>query len=106
MTLLRSEDFPEGRFTLAFVGNGPETGNTVIELTHNWDQKAPCQIDSRLRPFRSWRDGHLRCLRGACGAGRQYSAETRAEEAWSYLHRFIEDPDGYRIELIGLDTER
>ena len=51
MTLLRSEDFPEGRFTLAFVGNGPETGNTVIELTHNWDQKAPCQIDSGFGHF-------------------------------------------------------
>jgi lactoylglutathione lyase len=51
MSLLRREDFPEGRFTLAFVGNGPETGNTVIELTHNWDQKAPCQIDSGFGHF-------------------------------------------------------
>jgi lactoylglutathione lyase len=51
MTLLRREDFPEGRFTLAFVGNGPGTGNTVIELTHNRDQKAPCQIDSGFGHF-------------------------------------------------------
>ena len=51
MSLLRREDFPEGRFTLAFVGNGPETGNTVIELTHNWDQKVPCQIDSGFGHF-------------------------------------------------------
>ncbi len=46
MTLLRKEDFPEGRFTLAFVGYGPESSNTVIELTRNWDQKEPDQFGS------------------------------------------------------------
>jgi lactoylglutathione lyase len=46
MKLLRREDFPEGRFTLAFVGYVPEASNTVIELTHNWDRKEPYQIGS------------------------------------------------------------
>ena len=41
MKLLRKRDYPTGKFTLAFVGYGDETGNTVIELTHNWDQKDP-----------------------------------------------------------------
>ena len=36
MKLLRKKDYPEGKFTLAFVGYGGEAGNTVIELTHNW----------------------------------------------------------------------
>ena len=40
MELLRRDDFPEGRFTLAFVGYGAEANNTVIELTHNWDTSA------------------------------------------------------------------
>jgi len=40
MKLLRKEDFPEGRFTLAFVGYGPEANNTVIELTHNWIRRS------------------------------------------------------------------
>ena len=39
MTLLRRKDYPEGKFTLAFVGYGNETDNSVIELTHNWDTK-------------------------------------------------------------------
>ena len=41
MTVLRKQDYPGGRFTLAFVGYGEERDNTVIELTHNWDQEAP-----------------------------------------------------------------
>jgi len=41
MRLLRRKDFPSGEFTLAFVGYGEESGNTVIELTHNWGQKEP-----------------------------------------------------------------
>ena len=41
MRLLRREDFPEGRFTLAFVGYGPEKSEAVVELTHNWDQETP-----------------------------------------------------------------
>ena len=40
MTLLRRKEFPEGRFTLAFVGYQPESAGTVIELTHNWDKGA------------------------------------------------------------------
>ena len=40
MQLLRREDFPDGRFTLAFVGYGTESDHTVIELTHNWDTLA------------------------------------------------------------------
>ena len=37
MKLLRRKDFPDGKFTLAFLGYGPESENTVLELTHNWD---------------------------------------------------------------------
>src|SRR5262249_5770727 len=44
MKVLRRQDFPEGKFTLAFVGYGDEETNTVVELTHNWDQKEPYQI--------------------------------------------------------------
>ena len=40
MNLLRRKDYPNGRFTLAFVGYGPETEQTVLELTHNWDTDA------------------------------------------------------------------
>ena len=51
MQLLRKKDYPEGRFTLAFVGYGEESENTVIELTHNWDGD---ELGSGSRNF-----GHL-----------------------------------------------
>src|SRR5437764_15387326 len=51
MKLLRTRDYPTGKFTLAFVGYGEETDSTVVELTHNWDQKEPSALGS---PF-----GHL-----------------------------------------------
>jgi lactoylglutathione lyase len=44
MTLLRRQDYPSGRFTLAFIGYGDERDHTVIELTHNWDQAEPYEI--------------------------------------------------------------
>jgi lactoylglutathione lyase len=46
MKLLRRRDYPTGKFTLAFVGYGEETSNTVIELTHNWDQAEPYNLGS------------------------------------------------------------
>ena len=106
MKLLRKEDFPEGRFTLAFVGYGPEANNTVIELTHNWDQKEPYEIGSGY--------GHL-----ALGVNDIYAVCAALEERGAKIPRkpgpmkhgvthiaFVEDPDGYKIELIGLDTMR
>lgn len=106
MKLLRREDFPEGRFTLAFVGYGPEESHTAIELTHNWDQQEPYQIGSGF--------GHL-----ALGVTDIYAVCVALADEGVNIPRkpgpmkhgvthiaFIEDPDGYRIELIGLDTMR
>ena len=104
MKLLRRRDFPEGRFTLAFVGYGPEDSNTVIELTHNWDQAEPYQLGSGF--------GHL-----ALGVKDIYAVCAELEKQGARIPRrpgpmkhgtthiaFVEDPDGYRIELIGLET--
>ena len=100
MKLLRKRDYPTGKFTLAFVGYGDETSNTVIELTHNWDQKEPYALGSAF--------GHL-----AVGVPDVYKACERLAAAGVKIPRpagpmahggsviaFIEDPDGYRIELI------
>jgi lactoylglutathione lyase len=104
MKLLRKQDFPEGRFTLAFVGYGPEENNTVVELTHNWDQAEPYQLGSGF--------GHL-----ALGVNDIYAVCAALEKQGAKIPRkpgpmkhgtthiaFIEDPDGYRVELVGLDT--
>ena len=100
MKVLRRKDFPEGKFTLAFLGYGEEDSNTVLELTHNWGQKEPYQIGSAY--------GHI-----AVGVPNVYAAcEQMAKEGvkiprpagpmkgGSHPIDFIEDPDGYRIELI------
>ena len=100
MKLLRKRDYPTGKFTLAFVGYGEETDSTVIELTHNWDQAEPYALGSAF--------GHL-----AIGVPDVYKACEQLAAAGVKVPRpagpmahggsviaFIEDPDGYRIELV------
>jgi lipid-A-disaccharide synthase len=100
MKLLRKRDYPSGKFTLAFVGYGDEADNTVIELTHNWDQAEPYTLGSAF--------GHL-----AVGVPDVYKTCERLAAAGVKIPRpagpmahggsviaFIEDPDGYRIELV------
>jgi len=101
MQLLRRKDYPEGRFTLAFVGYGPEDTNTVVELTHNWDTDR-YELGTGF--------GHLALgvedLYATCDALRARGAKI-VREPGPMKHggseiAFIEDPDGYRIELIQL----
>lgn len=102
MTLLRQNDYPEGRFTLAFLGYGTEDKNTVLELTHNWDT-ASYDLGAGY--------GHI-----ALAVPNAYAAcdEIRVRggrvvrEAGPMKHgntviAFVEDPDGYKIELIERD---
>jgi lactoylglutathione lyase len=104
MQLLRRQDYPEGKFTLAFVGYGPEDEHAVIELTHNWDQTTPYDLGSGY--------GHIalgvRDIYKVCGALEKAGA-TIPRQPGPMKHgtthiAFVEDPDGYKIELIDLDT--
>ena len=99
MRLLRRQDYPEGRFTLAFVGYGDEAAHTVLELTHNWDT-ASYTLGTGF--------GHLAIAvadaAAACEAIRARGGKV-VREAGPMKHgttviAFVEDPDGYRIELI------
>ncbi len=103
MQLLRKNDFPGGKFTLAFVGYGDEESNAVVELTHNWDQEEPYELGNGF--------GHL-----AIALPDVYAAcEAMAKEGVSIprpagpmkhgtrVIAFIEDPDGYKIELVQRD---
>ncbi|MCF7821025.1 MAG: lactoylglutathione lyase [Mariprofundaceae bacterium] len=99
MQLLRRNDYPEGRFTLAFVGYGDESDSAVIELTHNWD------IDSYEigNGF-----GHVAIgvenIYQVCDAIRvQGGAVTREPGPMKHgttVIAFVKDPDGYAIELV------
>ncbi len=96
MKELRRTDYPEGKFTLAFVGYGEEQGNTVIEMTHNWGQAEKYEIGSG---FVSVPD-----IYGACdqmkAEGVTVSREPGPMKHGTTVIAFIEDPDGYKIELI------
>jgi lactoylglutathione lyase len=100
MKLLRRNDYPSGEFTLVFVGYGDETSQSVIELTHNWDRTEPYTIGDGY--------GHI-----AIGAGDIYALCDELKAAGGKVVRepgpmkhgtthiaFVEDPDGYKIELI------
>lgn len=99
MRLLRRHDYPEGRFTLAFVGYGDEADSAVIELTHNWDTGSYALGDGF---------GHIAIAvddaAAACDRIRERGGKV-VREAGPMKHgttviAFVEDPDGYRIELI------
>jgi len=99
MKLLRRTDYPEGRFTLAFVGYGPESEGAVLELTHNWDTAA-YDLGNGY--------GHIALAvldaAAACAAIRLQGGKV-VREAGPMKHgttviAFVEDPDGYKIELI------
>jgi len=99
MRLLRKQDYPEGRFTLAFVGYQDEDDGTVIELTYNWG------VD-RYEPGTAF--GHIALevddAKKACDDIRERGGRI-VREAGPMKHgttviAFVEDPDGYKIELI------
>jgi lactoylglutathione lyase len=99
MKLLRKHDYPEGRFTLAFVGYGDESSNAVIELTHNWDT-ASYELGSGF--------GHIAIgaadIEGACERVREYGGQVTREPGpmkhGTTVIAFVKDPDGYSIEFI------
>jgi lactoylglutathione lyase len=101
MRLLRKKDYPSGRFTLAFVGYGDEDDTTVLELTHNWDTAA-YDIGNAY--------GHIALgfddIYAACEAFRKKGAKIVREpgpmKGGTTEIAFLEDPDGFKVELIQL----
>ncbi len=100
MTLLRRKDYPEGKFTLAFVGFGSEDANTVIELTYNWGREQPYEIGSGFGHIAiGVADIHAACERMG-KSGVKITRPPGPMKHGASVIAFIEDPDGYKIELI------
>ena len=99
MNLLRRKDYPSGRFTLAFVGYGLESAETVLELTHNWDISS-YEIGAGY--------GHIALgvedISATCemirAQGGKIVREPGPMKHGTTVIAFVEDPDGYKIELI------
>ena len=100
MKLLRQKDYPDGKFTLAFVGYGEESGNTVIELTHNWDTE-DYDIGSGFGHLALEVDDVYKATDDIRQRGGKIISDAGPMNAGSTVIAFVEDPDGYEIELIG-----
>ena len=102
MTLLRQRDYEEGRFTLAFVGYGSETENTVLELTHNWDTSSYELGNAYGHIAIAVADAYQACDEIKARGGKVVR-EAGPMKGGSTVIAFVEDPDGYKIELIQQD---
>ena len=99
MKLLRQKDYPDGKFSLAFVGYGNEQDNSVIELTYNWDTDnydlgsgfghLAIEVDDVYAAAEKIRDQGGKIIR-----------EAGPMNAGTTIIAFVEDPDGYQIELL------
>ncbi len=100
MKVLRQAEYPDGKFTNTFVGYGPEETHPTIELTYNWEQPEPYDRGN------AW--GHLALevpnIYEACekleAEGVKIPRAPGPMKSGTRVIAFIEDPDGYRIELI------
>ena len=103
MKLLRRKDFEGGRFTLAFLGYGEENETTVIELTHNWDQVNPYdQGDAFGHLAIAVPDAYAVCQTME-SEGVKIPRPAGPMKGGSRIIAFVEDPDGYKIELVQRD---
>ncbi|MEG4290526.1 lactoylglutathione lyase [Microcoleus sp. C2C3] len=104
MKLLRQKDYPDGKFTLAFVGYGDESDTTVLELTYNWGVTEYNLGDAY---------GHIAIgvddIYGTCEEIKARSGKVIREPGpmkhGSTVIAFVQDPDGYKVELIQLGNQ-
>jgi lactoylglutathione lyase len=102
MRLLRRRDYPEGRFTLAFIGYGPEEETAVVELTHNWDTDRYDLGNAYGHIAIAVRDAGAACEAIRAKGGKVVREAGPMKHGGSVI-AFVEDPDGYKIELIERD---
>ena len=99
MTLIRKHDYPDGKFTLAFLGYGDEKDHTVIELTHNWET-TEYQLGSAFGHIAIEVDDVYQACARIKAAGGSVVREPGPMKHGSTILAFVEDPDGYKLELL------
>ncbi len=103
MRLLRKADYPDGRFTLAFVGYGDESETAVLELTHNWDT-AQYEIGTAYGHIAIEVDDAYKACEAVKQLGGKVTREAGPMKHGKTVIAFVEDPDGYKIEFIQKKT--
>jgi len=99
MKVLRQKDYPEGRFTLAFVGYGDEDKEAVLELTHNWDT-ARYELGTGYGHVALEVDDAYKACEEVKKRGGRVTREAGPMKHGTTVIAFVEDPDGYKIEFI------
>ncbi len=99
MKLLRRKDYPDGKFTLAFVGYQDEADSTVLELTHNWDTPA-YNLGEGFGHIAIEVDDAYQACENTKKLGGKVTREAGPMKHGTTVIAFIEDPDGYKIEFI------
>lgn len=101
MKLLRKEDFPEGEFTLAFVGYGDESDHSVIELTYNYGVEK-YELGTAYGHIALGCDDVYATCEKIREAGGKVVREPGPMKHGTTILAFVEDPDGYKVELLGV----
>lgn len=104
MKLLRQKEYPSGEFTLAFVGYGDESDHTVLELTYNWGKEQYNLGDTYGHVAIGVDDIHATCQEIQARGGK-IVREPGPMKHGSTVIAFVEDPDGYKVELIQVGTQ-
>jgi lactoylglutathione lyase len=99
MNLIRERKFPEGEFTLAFLGYGEESDSTVLELTHNWGE-SEYDIGTAYGHIAIGVDDVYQACEKIKSAGGKVVREAGPMAGGRTVIAFVEDPDGYKIELL------
>ncbi len=103
MKLLRQKDYPGGKFTLAFVGYGEETEHTVLELTYNWG-KETYDLGNAYGHIAIGVEDIYRTCEAIQAKGGKVTRAPGPMQHGSTVIAFVEDPDGYKVELIQLGS--
>lgn len=104
MQLLRRKDYPDGKFTLAFIGYGPETEHAVVELTYNWGTEK-YDLGNAFGHIALEVDDAYKACEDIKRRGGKVTREAGPMKHGSTVIAFVEDPDGYKIELIQKGTQ-
>ena len=104
MKLLRRKDYPDGKFTLAFVGYGPETEHAVVELTYNWGT-SKYDLGNAFGHIALEVDDAYKACAEIKNRGGKVTREAGPMKHGSTVIAFVEDPDGYKLELIQRGTQ-
>ena len=100
MKELRRREVPDGKYTLAFVGYGDEEAQAVLELTYNWDQTTPYDLGTGFGHLAVGLPDVYKACEDLKAGGAKITREAGPVKFGTTVIAFVEDPDGYKVELV------